>query len=63
MVEWEHKGTAAVAEAAASTVVADILDDFPTTAVEDDAAIPHVACRPGGTLVGYPQNHLSKVLT
>jgi hypothetical protein len=63
MVEWEHDGATTAAVEAAAHTTDDILGDGPTTIAEDDADVPQVAYRPGGTLVGHPQNHLPNVLT
>jgi hypothetical protein len=55
--KWEHKGTTAAGTTTGTT------GDGPTTVVEDDATVPQVVCRLGGTLVEHPENHLQKVLT
>jgi hypothetical protein len=64
MVEWEHEGTASTVVVAATSTASDIVGDVPTGAVaQDGVAVLQVACKPSGTFVGHPQNHLQKELT
>jgi hypothetical protein len=58
-VKWEHEGTIT----AMAGTTADTVGDCHTAAMEVGADVPHVACRPRGTLVVHPLNHLLKVLT
>jgi hypothetical protein len=55
----EHKGAAATAGSTAAAIVGNC----PTAVVKDGVTVPQVACRLGGTLVGHPEHHLTKVLT
>jgi hypothetical protein len=57
----EHESTTTVVVATGTAV--GTVGGCPTITVKDDVAAAQVACRPGGTLVEHPQNHLQKVLT